>query len=245
MSETDSNPGQIILTLDADWVPDFVIEDVTAILAAHGLGATCFLTNPLRHDLPDIIEAGIHPNFLPGSTQGSTRRDVMDYLSAAVPGARSVRTHRLFWDADLPSLFRQYGIRYDVSVLLPFHDHLRPVATSGIHRLPFWWSDNFHLTEGLECAVDTLDGRLCAPGLKILSFHFIHVWLNSRSLDDWNREKQLFPEGLQYASREDLSALQKAGTGIGSLFHGVLRRLEHKRFVASTISQAMDGVTRN
>ena len=46
----------------------------------------------------------MHPNFLPGSTQGDTARAVLDHCLAIVPEASTMRTHGLFQSSALLAL---------------------------------------------------------------------------------------------------------------------------------------------
>ena len=62
----------VYLTIDVDWVPDFMIAALADCLVRRGMKATWFIT----HDSPAIrdvlgeslFEVGIHPNIAPNST---------------------------------------------------------------------------------------------------------------------------------------------------------------------------------
>ena len=64
----------ILITLDIDWAPDFIIKKVDEILKEKGVKATWFVTHNSAY-LNNLAknknyELGIHPNFLPNTTQG-------------------------------------------------------------------------------------------------------------------------------------------------------------------------------
>src|SRR4028119_935918 len=98
-TSNDAQP-RVAITLDVDWAPDFVIDSVAETLRRARVKCTWFVTHPSpavdrlrRH--PELFELGVHPNFLPGSTQGATAADVLNYCRRLVPDARSMRTHSL------------------------------------------------------------------------------------------------------------------------------------------------------
>ena len=73
----------VVLTLDTDWAPDFVIDFVAKQLVAYQVRATWFVTHasPAVERLSqhsDLFELGIHPNFLPGSTHGGWKSSSSD-----------------------------------------------------------------------------------------------------------------------------------------------------------------------
>ena len=93
--------SDFVITFDVDWFSDPILEDVTQILVEHNVKATWFIT----HDSPAIqkiiknktlFEVGYHPNFMKGSSQGATEKEVMDYLMGIFSEGISMRTHGLF-----------------------------------------------------------------------------------------------------------------------------------------------------
>lgn len=69
------------LTIDIDWVPDWIIEEVASILIDHNVKATWFVTHASPavdklQQMPELFELGMHPNCLPGSTHGDTEDEV-------------------------------------------------------------------------------------------------------------------------------------------------------------------------
>src|SRR5271163_4390623 len=120
------------ITIDTDWAPDCAIDYVASALLRAGIKATWFLTHdsPSLRALfqhPDLFEIGIHPNFLPGSTQGSDESSILQYMLRIVPEARVVRTHSLVHS--VPLMYRMasdFNLTIDVSLILPDAAHLAP-----------------------------------------------------------------------------------------------------------------------
>ncbi|MBM4433538.1 MAG: hypothetical protein FJ028_00205 [Chloroflexi bacterium] len=132
----------------------------------------------------DDFELGIHQNFAASSTHGSDFAAVLARCMDLVPGATTMRTHRLFQMTPLfDVLLEQTPIRADLSLYLHRAPGLTPVtfrsAGRALHRFPTYWQDDQAMLEEAPCWDAA---TLLAPrGLKILNFHPMHVLLNSSS----------------------------------------------------------------
>lgn len=177
--------NEFVLTFDVDWAPDWVIEHTVRLLRAYNIKSTWFVT----HESPaikrlldnDLVEVGIHPNFLPGSTQGTSARNILNNLTKAFPTAKAIRTHAMAYSAHLAKAFAEYGLLIDSSIYLGGMANIQPFITqydneTKIARLPYFWSDDGELTYKPKFEVpETI-------GMKILCFHPIHVYLNTQSM---------------------------------------------------------------
>ena len=209
----------IVLTFDTDWAPQFVIDHVMAELKAARVKTTFFFTSPYNVGDELLVEKGIHPNFMSGSTQGASESEVLINLKTWYPDAVGSRSHRLYWHSGLAKRLTDRGILYDSSIIMPFHPNLEPFKTQGITRFPFWWSDPLHLTSNLP--FDCLNfPNLDKPGLKVLNFHPIHIYLNTKDLDAYS--VMLNQVQLIETTPGVLSQFRQKGYGIGTLFSDIL-----------------------
>jgi len=222
--------SDLAITLDVDWAPDFVIDDVAERLAARDVRATWFLTHmsPAIERLAahgDLFELGIHPNFLPGSTHGNDHDTVLRHCMTLAPEARSMRTHGLYHSTPLMERIAVLTpIEFDVSIYMPRHVNLGPVDFWGagrrIIRFPYLWEDDFEMQRPDPLwDVEALPAR--GDGLTILDFHPIHVYLNSSSMDSYERLKQREPN-LAQARESSFSDLVQDGAGTGAFFDALL-----------------------
>ena len=89
----------IHLTFDIDWAPDWVIEDLLEILDSKDVKATIFCTHKTEMN-QEICHRGhnlgIHPNFMQGSTQGESVKEIINNLLDLVPNAKCIRNHGLY-----------------------------------------------------------------------------------------------------------------------------------------------------
>ena len=75
---------QIVITLDIDWAPDFMINFVKDILVENNVKETWFVTHNSNYlkelGKNKLFELGIHPNFANTSTQGNSIEEILSYL---------------------------------------------------------------------------------------------------------------------------------------------------------------------
>lgn len=212
-------PSTVCLTLDLDWAPDHVLEDTRLLLQQVGLPVTIFATHQSPGAaallaLPDC-ETGVHPNFLGGADQDA----VLTRLLTAFPTAVGVRSHELYFDSRLLPLFQRKGVGYFSNDLMFLHSGLAPYYDwSGLVRLPLFWEDDVHCLyfDGrFDCAALQLD----QPGLKVLNFHPVHLYLNTREISDYQAAKPVLADPAVARN------LRRDGPGIRTLFLDVAGRL--------------------
>jgi hypothetical protein len=186
----------VAITLDVDWAPDFMIDDAARVLVERGVRATWFVTHrsPAVERLAEVplFELGLHPNFLAGSTHGDTWEAVLAHCAELVPGAVSMRTHALVQSTPLLDLVASVtNVRVDVSLYLPHAAGLQPVehvtARGSLVRVPYLWEDDLEMVR--TSPVWAVGGLSPAPGLKVLDFHPVHVYLNSARMTGYEALK--------------------------------------------------------
>ena len=181
----------IIITLDIDWASDFVIKKVDEMLKERNIKSTWFVTHKSAY-LKNLsknrnYEMGIHPNFLPNTTQGKTPKEILKKLKKVVPNAVSLRTHSLHQNSPLLSLYKNYGIKFDTSLLLNktknIEPHYNPLYE--LHRIPYFWEDD---VETYEKNPDwSFKSTKNIQGLKIYNFHPIHIILNTNNMSNFKK----------------------------------------------------------
>jgi hypothetical protein len=220
----------LLITLDIDWAPDHVIDAVAARLLDAGVCATWFVTHhsdavDRLRDRPRQFDLGVHPNLLAGSTHGASPSEVLAHCMSLVPQALSMRTHGLVQSTQLlDSVLAQTPLRIDASLLMPRAGWLRPVEhrhrDKRLLRIPCYWEDDVEMRE----TVPEWDRkRIVAPepGLKVLAFHPVHIFLNSPSMDAYAHLKT--KGALHNLTEIDTTPFIHEGRGAGTLFDDVVR----------------------
>lgn len=222
----------IAITLDTDWAPDAAIDHAASILIAHGVKATWFITHasPAIDRLrarPALFEVGIHPNFLPGSSHGTSTAEVLDHCMKLAPEATSMRTHSLHQSTPIfDVVLSRTPVRVDASLFLPRAQHLAPVdyqwKGKSLLRVPYNWEDDVEMLRHVPSW--ELGPMLALPGLRIFDFHPIHVHLNSADMAPYEALKRAVPR-LNEAGAADIAPHANPGVGSGTAFEALARTL--------------------
>ncbi len=217
----------VCLTFDVEWAPDFMLSHVLDLLLASRAKATFFVTHgtPLLDRIrqrPDLFELGIHPNFLPGSTQGERPEDVLEHLRRTVPEATSMRTHALLQSSHLLALAADFGgIEVDVSLFLPHSNFLPPTYgpfpdNRGMIRLAYNWEDDIYLSR--HPAIVQPDHVRLPNGPLVFDFHPPLVYLNAASLDSWESIKT----NLDHLREPEIAPLVNRDFGVETYLKAIL-----------------------
>lgn len=222
-----------IITLDMDWAPDCVIQDVAQRLIERRVKSTWFVT----HDTPaldllrkhaDLFELGIHPNFKEGSSHGHTMEEIVEHCLHLVPEAISARSHGLI-QSDY--LWRHYAlespIRFECSTFAGRAPQTYAVrfhwAGDNLLRVPYVYQDNLEMSEPHPIweATTFLQGK---RGLQVFDFHPFYVYTNSTSMDIFERVKQTGGH-MQSMTEEDLLPFRQSGEGSRTMFLSLIDHL--------------------
>ena len=206
-------------TTDIEWSPEWAIDDLFDLAEQHRVPITPFLT----HESPAVRrrfgaadrrgEAGVHPNFLPGSTHGDRVMSVIDHVVALWPEAVAFRSHCFYEDTRMSREMAARGFLYDSNMCAFLQPDLVPLrTTTQIIRFPVFWEDDVHSSAGLDWTIDAIARDLATPGLKIFNFHPLRVALNVPSEAFYEGDRRGFEAG------EKTRASRHAGRGTRTLF---------------------------
>ncbi|MGL1863442.1 MAG: hypothetical protein OCC46_13030 [Pseudodesulfovibrio sp.] len=224
-----NSAANVCITLDQDWAPDWASRQVANLLIQNAVKATWFITHQselldvLRLH-PDLFELGIHPNCLPGSTQGENERDILTSLKALVPEATSIRSHSLYQHSRYMRMAAEdFGFTTESNTFLPFHPglqitphHYSPEVT--LYRAPVYWADDYNAAQSSPIW-KAQNLKLNSPGLKVLSFHPIHIVLNTAKMDDF---RALNIKNIKMLTQEQAEGLRVSGHGTRTLFEDIV-----------------------
>jgi hypothetical protein len=173
--------------MDIDWAPDFVVETILTWFFENSLPLTVFTTHfstslqALHVKYPHLLEIGIHPNFSKGFDPSAVAS-----LREAHPTAIGSRSHRNISGRNVSDILKPHGILYDSSQILWKSPYLQVTPTyNGIFNIPYIWEDGYHLE--MNAPLNQGELPLNTPGLKILNFHPLLLYLNC--ISDETRKK--------------------------------------------------------
>ncbi|HJT09426.1 MAG TPA: hypothetical protein VJ771_01435 [Candidatus Nitrosotalea sp.] len=234
---TTKTEGPTLLTFDADWCPDFMMEYVYDIIKDTGIKSTWFMTNKsdliYRLQEDENVELGVHPNFNHDSTQGATSHQIMENLLKIVPNAESVRTHGLLQSTNILSLFNKYGIKNDSSLLFPLEKEIRPHQDmfSRLTRFPIYWADDVMMQQ------NKMGLYVNNQGLKVYLFHPIHIYLNSADMESYENMKRF---GQANLNKDNVKKFIGKSFGTRNLFVELIEYL--KKQETFTIKEFSDSL---
>jgi hypothetical protein len=171
------------ITFDVDWAPDYMLRHLLELLdkepeicctffATHNTELLHRVARQRRH------EVGWHPNLSPGSSQGSGTEEVLASLARWYPDAVGCRFHVLGFSYRDLMMLAPVGLLYDVSRLSYNTSHLQPAFHRDLDLtlFPYCWEDGICENAGDEVSLASI--KLASPGLKILNFHPMNVYIN-------------------------------------------------------------------
>ena len=213
-------------TADQDWAPEWAVDFFLDELRRVRIPLHIFRTNPSaaidRAVSAGEVEQGWHPNFLPGSSHGTTVSEVIGYCKRNFPGASTVRSHCFAENTFAWRDLREAGIVADSQLATFFQGYLLPVVHwSGIMRFPIYFEDDIFLdVQAPDLNLETVMPTLFTPGLKILNFHPTFVGCNtpSRSYHEQLKVKIFDPD----STRPELTW---GGRGTFTVFRELIERI--------------------
>jgi len=229
--EVDSLFENPLLTFDVDWAPDFMIKYVIDKLENKKIKATWFVTHesPILEKLISnpLFEVGIHPNFNSNSTQGKNQDDILKNLKKLAPNSKSIRTHGLLQSTNILQKFYKFGIQNDVSLLLSKEPCLKPHLSqfSKLLRLPYFWEDDIEMMEGSDWI--NVKKYFDIKGLRIFCFHPIHIFINSKTMNNYNKLK--IKKSMKDLKKENTNTYINKNIGVESFFDSFLEKIGMKK----------------
>ena len=233
----DEKPA-FCFTTDIEWSPEWAIDDLFALADRHRVPLTPFVTHEsaaMRKRFADPAErraAGVHPNFLTGSTHGDRVMAVIDHVTALWPEAVSFRSHCFYDDTRMSREMAARGFLYDSNQCAFLQPGLVPLRTATrIIRFPVFWEDDVHSGLGLEWTTDAIADDLATPGLKIFNVHPLRVALNVPDEDFYQRDRRAFERGEKSASA------RHAGAGTRTLLEALFAYAREHGHAVVTLDQ--------
>jgi len=197
---------KLFVTFDVDWAHDDVLLDSADLVNEAGVIATWFVTHatPVLNDIRAMQsqELGLHPNFNPlldgvSNNSHNAEKIVKTFLDI-VPEAKSIRSHSMTQSSRLLDSFQSCGLTHEVNHFIPHHAgiELKPwVLWNRLCKVPYFWEDDVHMLYDSIGIAQTDPAELATAGvrgLKVFNFHPIHIFLNTESLDRYERARPYF-----------------------------------------------------
>jgi hypothetical protein len=235
-----------IITFDVDWAPDFAIELVANELSKRKIKSTWFVTHASpaieKLKMNELVELGIHPNFLPNSTHGNTTNEIIKKMLEIVPNAKCIRTHGLYNSTYLyREIARNETLEIDSSILMPEIPDLKPHTIhyeefgSPLSRVPIFWEDDIEMYNPHK-KWQFKNKKYHVNGMKIFNFHPLHVFLNSNNMKIWKLLKEISNlDKIEFNIANQ--HINKNSIGVKNFFEEMCDHISNEQGFSSTISE--------
>lgn len=241
----------ICLTLDVDWASEDALKASYDFIEQFGFKPTYFLTHRSTYLLNLIknekIQAGIHPNFLEGSSHGSNIHEVVDYFNNILPDAKYFRCHKYYDSNDITEELYKKGFLYD-SNLCTFLDIVEPfVHRSGLIRFPIYFEDGAYLLHNRNLNFREVQNYLFnRNGLMIINLHPMHIVLNTPTYNYMRKIKdKLSRKTWNRLIDKELDHLAYNGRGLRTFINEVFKFIEKERIPVMTLEEIYHIITKN
>lgn len=239
--------NDVFLTFDIDWASDETIQFVLDKLEEYSCKATFFVThgspliNKMRRN--NQIELGLHPNFNKifypeHPNQNTDIEKILKDVKNIVPSAVSVRSHFLTQGTAFMKLFKKHNLLIDCNSYIPFYQLPTVSITpwkfwTGTLVVPFVWSDYIDVLQMGNTKLNILLKKKSV--IKVVSFHPIHIFLNTGSIQDYQKYKR---SNLSVSEYKEIN--QSGKYGIGDIFDGFLKEIVDKKIKTGLIRDQLD-----
>ncbi len=205
--------NMIGLSFDTDWQDGEILKVTLDLLKTHQVKATFFMTGKTKLKIRGH-ELAIHPYFEGKNSFQST----INKLLTMFPQAKGLRSHHLHIDYDILSYLETKKFLYDSNYLMYLQENIRAFRINNFYELPIYYMDFYQILTTKNPQFKLAYLKLNRPGLKILAFHPIHVYLNTHNLNDYLQYKRDKDHTAHYINRNQL--------GIQTLFLELLAYLK-------------------
>ena len=208
------NKPVFVFTTDIDWASEYCIQTLLTAMRERDVLPTAFAT----HESPVLsaasasghVKVGLHPNFLPGSTHGETRDEVVKHVFTLFPEARYFRSHAMVDDSHISIAMKARNILYDSNLCLYLQTGLVPLHHwTGIPRFPMFWADDIHWRRNGTFRLQPYEDLFFSPGLKIIG---VHPFMFTLNLSDHKTYTRLKPR-ISTLNSDEAEELYSPGPG--------------------------------
>lgn len=218
--------SEFVITIDIEWSSQDLIDNILDILNEYKIKSTLFATH--KAELGNRHEIALHPYFKSPTTYENTLNKMIELF----PKAKGIRSHRLLSEETLLLMYKQTKIQYTSNYQMTNLSNITPLKTiHGILEIPIFYIDWTHLMDTKIYKKISLDSlNLQSGGLKVFDFHPIHIFLNSESMQRYDKIKKWYNN-----PKELNNYVNKKKKGVGTLFVELLEFLKNNKIKTSTM----------
>lgn len=193
------------LTIDVDWSPDLIVDEVVSILEKYEIPATLYCTDftkdhsrqssSLTGRFSEKIELGLHPNFI-----GVSHYElVFEQLKKIYPMAEGFRSHNGMTGYPIQQAALKFGLSYEIhcptaDIYIPPYYFNKHENNYFILSTNFFDSKALHNTE-FDWSVNSLWFKELAHNQNVtivVGFHPNILYYDMTTFDDYKKSKATY-----------------------------------------------------
>ena len=232
----------VYLTSDIEWATEEQISFFRSYIVSNNLKCTIFITHYSNEtkkmiEDPAHFEIGIHPNFMKGSSHGTSLKQVIDFFEPVLEIAKGARSHGLLNHTSYYNyLCENTNLSYEISTYMPRLEIIQPCKfeyrEKVIYKIPFNWEDDMEFTV-MEPIwnIKKLASKITGENL-ILNFHPIHLFYNNSS-----QEKYLISKNIDNKLKPLKKELLKNQKGAFTMLKSIAESNYNCKFVSELLKK--------
>lgn len=231
-------------TSDIDWASEAVMQEYFEIVNLLKIKPTLFVTHHSEfienNFKAGLIDRGLHPNFMNGSSHGNSFTEVAETCIKFAPEAFGFRSHRAFDLTDITHLMRnQYGFKYVSHQITVFQPAIKPILhESGLINFPVFFEDGTHLYNNLDLSFEKYKELFLTPGIKIISFHPMNFIFNSPTMAFMRSIKDFMSrEEYNNITQETITKYKNNNFGIRDTVLEIVEFVKRKNFTILSMNE--------
>ena len=188
------------ISVDTEWVPQLMLDEMVEILNNYNIKATFFVTNSYDFSKMERHELAIHPNFEENNNLNDVLKKTISHLPTKM--SKGSRSHKIFHTSKLLTEYKNFGIEYASNYYLPNYEKPIPFfyGHTDILEIPFFFAD-YQFSTSPKFDISTLN--LNDDGVKVFLFHPFHIFINTHNLDEYESLKQNYNDLDYLESKKD------------------------------------------
>lgn len=217
----DSNSTLVVFTADQDWAPEWAMQIFVSEFEELQVPIHLFRTNHSAVfdslSQSQLFSDGWHPNFRENSSHGNSIDEVISTMKEMFPGRTSVRCHSFFESTEIWLKLVGAGMKVESHGLTDLQDGLSiQNMASGMNRIPVYFEDDVYIPQdNTNLMNERLLAGLRRPGLKVLSFHPIHIAMNTPNIPYYTAQRT--------DAYDDVMTVQEKSYGVRDLLADVVK----------------------
>jgi len=222
-----------VISIDADWALQPLLEDTVNLLNDFNLKSTFFITNKIDFSSLKNHELAIHPNYEGFSTQETVIKKTLEILPSKK--TKGCRSHKFYYNSPLMEIYEKLGIEYDSNYYMPSIKKPEPFFFEWVNvlEIPVFFCDDAHFMKSSK--FDLSDINLDDSGVKVFLFHPFHVFMNSDSDQFYEKNKANY-KNIEFLSKNKQQEIK----GTRNLFLKLLEYIEKNDIETRTLTEIND-----